>query len=641
MRSVLALIGYVVLLGGVLGVLILGGLWASSRFLGDPPSGNSGSSIPVEESVASTSGGDEVSTGTGPGEPDAGGPDAGGPDTGEAAAGEAATGAGNDAAQPSSAEDGKEAEPVPDGLKPAQLTLDVTDSRGRRLRGARVSIVPRDLGGEPLQLFLRLSGQEWASIPEGVNVARDSQGRRPSRPLADRSPDRSLVPGGFALEVVAWSEDGSEVAMTIVKPIKPGNLQKMELSLAPLKKPEDAEAQEAEEGGGKSDAPESPDRFISVRGPDGRPLQRAVVESGRTQGTAVAKGLFRVRLEGRSGRYVRISAKGLGSRCLSLGEEGRRPDEPVVVVLSPPSGLRVSVTQGGEPLAGLRVRAIEFSEEMELGGERLLGAEAVVEGRTDESGKVLLAGLPSGQPLAVEVSQGRQLLVRLQETTLLEAEELRELELGLSMEGVSLGTLKDAQGEPVGGVELWLLDAQGDLRRRRYITPAERPDRRAFTGIDGSYRIQVPAPGLWWIGVAPPPLDEERDLVLEDAVWSPLAMRLEVSEQDHAAGLLPPVELTAVPPLRLGGTVILAAIGDEPVTPGEGLTVVASSVEYGTTFETVVGRSGRFSFGGLAPGHFSLDIVGEEAGASVRVEGGAWQVAGDEGIRIYVGRGGG
>ena len=209
------------------------------------------------------------------------------------------------------------------------------------------------------------------------------------------------------------------------------------------------------------------------------------------------------------------------------------------------------------------------------------------------------------------------------------------------MEGVSLGTLKDAQGEPVGGVELWLLDAQGDLRRRRYITPAERPDRRAFTGIDGSYRIQVPAPGLWWIGVAPPPLDEERDLVLEDAVWSPLAMRLEVSEQDHAAGLLPPVELTAVPPLRLGGTVILAAIGDEPVTPGEGLTVVASSVEYGTTFETVVGRSGRFSFGGLAPGHFSLDIVGEEAGASVRVEGGAWQVAGDEGIRIYVGRGGG
>ena len=99
MRSVLALIGYVVLLGGVLGVLILGGLWASSRFLGDPPSGDSGSSTPVEESVASTSGGDEVSTGTGPGEPDDGGPDAG-----EAAAGEAATGAGSDAAQPSSAE---------------------------------------------------------------------------------------------------------------------------------------------------------------------------------------------------------------------------------------------------------------------------------------------------------------------------------------------------------------------------------------------------------------------------------------------------------------------------------------------------------------------------------------------------------
>ncbi len=261
------------------------------------------------------------------------------------------------------------------------------------------------------------------------------------------------------------------------------------------------------------------------------------VRAARTDGEGrfALERLFASAGDGKAELLVR--AEGLRDASLSVDLPAPGSRRAVEVVLARGAGLRVRVLDGGEPCAGMRVRAVPD------------GKPFGSHGTTDDDGACELAGLEPG-PTRV-TAEGSDGSVLAEASVTLAVGEMRELELVLTRSRSAIeGRVVDEQGQPLPQVLVYLRDEgrftigpSGIQRGRGLSTQSDDGGRFRLEVQDGAEPLEVvawrdaieasasalpgasdvvlvlPASGLLLLDASGP--DGERLSALSEVLWWP------------------------------------------------------------------------------------------------------------------------
>lgn len=216
------------------------------------------------------------------------------------------------------------------------------------------------------------------------------------------------------------------------------------------------------------------------------------------------------------GRPVVIfEMQGYGPRRVYLDEGGDTPERALQVELFQAASLRLTVLQNGQPLAGARIAMhyarsdgeIEEFNRAHWGGKP---RKAPFWGDTDQQGVVWLQELPAYQPLVYGVSKsfGTDISQRAPEPVVLKPGEQGEQTWEVGHPHDLRGRAIDADGSPVVGVDVWLLDSR--FQHGVEIDQASVSDwaehyRLAVceTNASGEFVFEQVDPGNYWVALAP------------------------------------------------------------------------------------------------------------------------------------------
>lgn len=355
------------------------------------------------------------------------------------------------------------------------------------------------------------------------------------------------------------------------------------------------------------EAPEAPQTSFGARVVDdgsGAPLAgarvRPVGESEGSRGRKVltdGSGAFRWEVRAPP-EELEVRAEDYAPRFLWARADATAGAAPVEVRLLRAAALVAQLA--GAPAPGtLRLRVSTPRGFLhDRAQDRDLAPDVVLEAAFDADGRAELAGLVPRAPLALEVQGPAGLLLRVAEPLVLEPEESRAVELDLAAGMRVPVRCLDQRGTPVAGLELLLTRAPQN--------PVEEKDACYFHGGDlaagfarqrtnESGRAAFPdvPPGIWWIGPAPPGLEELDSPREPDEAVPPLATRFELAPRTGEHELVLRLERGLYLRGRLidsaGNAVSRAFVGAEHETLGGFVT-------------GDVGPDGTFSLGPVAPG---------------------------------------
>jgi carboxypeptidase family protein len=291
---------------------------------------------------------------------------------------------------------------------------------------------------------------------------------------------------------------------------------------------------------------------------------------------------------------VGVRAPGYATAYAVASGAHRSRDDPQVVRLWRGATLALRVLGAG----ATRVTVTTPDHELlQAEGEYFLAwTDFVWGGQWKRDGTFECGPLPARVRLTVEAESGSW-HGKTRELTLEPGERL-ELVWPIGGELTLAGRALDAEGVPVGGLELWII--AGKLPRRNLALEDER---RAFamtsTGLDGSFAFAGLVPGRYHVG----PAASQRILV-------PLATAFQLQEA------VDEVVLNCLSGVRIRGTVRTA--DGRPITK-----VAISASAPGMLFSGTADEDGTFTLGPLAPGRYEVVArEGERASASVAAQGG-------------------
>lgn len=168
-----------------------------------------------------------------------------------------------------------------------------------------------------------------------------------------------------------------------------------------------------------------------------------------------------------------------------------------VLELLPAAALEVDVTDvDGQPLRGAMVALVGPSENLMSANSAVFASGREWEARTDATGRARFPSLPAEVELAWTVLRepdaGRAGRVALAPG------ETRSLAVVLGSDARVFGHVRDEQGSPVAGLDLWLAQADAADRRARAAVAKTRSDesgRFEFAGVPYETLVLGPAPG--------------------------------------------------------------------------------------------------------------------------------------------------
>ncbi|MCC6407970.1 MAG: carboxypeptidase regulatory-like domain-containing protein, partial [Planctomycetes bacterium] len=208
----------------------------------------------------------------------------------------------------------------------------------------------------------------------------------------------------------------------------------------------------------------------------------------------------------------------------------------------------------------------------------------------DSDGRCEFPELAPGVPLDVEVTRDDRTVLRRRGVATLAPGETRELELSFDSGATLAGVVHDAEGRPVGGVELWLIQSEHD--RQVYFRTYDEPDATAVADAGGRFRFEGVAAGKWKLGPAAVASEEP----LDESALAPAPMPVEVQSDANVVD----VTLVVYRGLFIRGSVL----DDQGVrVPNVDIRATALPTAY---LAAASDDAGEFVFGPLSPGEFEL-----------------------------------
>ncbi len=351
----------------------------------------------------------------------------------------------------------------------------------------------------------------------------------------------------------------------------------------------------------------------SVRGPDGKPLEgalvlyRPLVASDRELAATTrtdAEGRFHAELKTPGPVYVRVTAKGLGGRTF----EKVQPGSPLAVVLERGSTIEGFVRGAtGQPLGRVRVKA---SPDLRVAMSNWETDEQAVEARTDARGRFRLEGIGPGLYSVSATARG------------LGSAHKGNVRPGTTVDliarpgGWLAGRVSDPQGRPLRGA-LVRAEMEPQFWGGSTVETTDAEGRFELPGLDaGNYTVVARhadfAPGVA-SGVA---VDAEgrADLTLMLATGAAVTGRLVDPEERP-----------------LGGRVAAQELAGQPM-PRSLVELLRADAGADGRFRIDRVPPGSYALGAVAPGHAGRRIEAEVSGREVLVDLG--DIALEQGLAI-------
>ncbi len=231
--------------------------------------------------------------------------------------------------------------------------------------------------------------------------------------------------------------------------------------------------------------------------------------------------------------------------------------------------------------------------------------------------RAVLDLLPPGVPLTPSLQCGRDVELPRSELIVLRPGEKRRVEWDMTAHCQVSGHVRESDGRPAAGIQLWLLaDAQG---MRTYLHAFQAPEQTASTVSDEGGRFVFPSvgPGRWLIG--PAPQDAPNCSADAVAAWPE---RVSVGFEDRTRE----IELALHRGLYISGVVV-----DPDGKPLQARVAASGPHEIG--MESQTSDTGAFCVGPLRAGTCNLRVAprGEFLGQNFPAV-----AAGTEGLRVVL-----
>jgi hypothetical protein len=210
------------------------------------------------------------------------------------------------------------------------------------------------------------------------------------------------------------------------------------------------------------------------------------------------EGRFEVSIPGWKSVTLRVDAKGFGPLVLRPSGAHGELERAAELRLARAATLVVRVEGPGASLAGA---------ELSLATDTVRGARSAPGLEWSQplpaSGELVFDDLASGTPLRARVRRGAELLLEVPDPVLLRPGERREVVWSIASGTRLSGTVLAASGEPLAGIELWLVRANRAGGGDRYLSERDAPP-HAGTRSDahGAFVFEDVAAGDWWLGPA-------------------------------------------------------------------------------------------------------------------------------------------
>ena len=216
------------------------------------------------------------------------------------------------------------------------------------------------------------------------------------------------------------------------------------------------------------------------------------------------------------GRQVVIfGMDGYGPRRVYLETGGDSPERALRVEVFPAARFRLTVLQSGQPHAGARI-AMHYAKsdgEVEPPNRARAGGKprmAPFWGDVDAQGVLVFESLPPHQPLVYGISSsfGVDIAQFAPGPLTLQPGEQREFTWEVGNQQDLHGRVIDADGSPVAGAEVWLLNSRFERRvgvEEANVAQSAQHYRLAVSGTDerGEFLFEQINPGDYWVALAP------------------------------------------------------------------------------------------------------------------------------------------
>lgn len=417
--------------------------------------------------------------------------------------------------------------------------------------------------------------------------------------------------GGWALSRMgrgAGARSGTESVSTASS--APGGLEPLAAARPePARIPVAVRASEEQE---QRDEPAVPEGFLwygrAVDGETQAPLGDAFVgfvegdpfyaDSECAWTPALADGTMELRLPGLEGSVVLVHCPGYALGLVAPTPGHEEPSKPQVAELLRAAALQVRVHD--ERLNATDPAAVEIRvKDWQLftgSASRSFGHDDVTwDGQPGPGGSLVFEDLPPQVSLTLEALDGERSLHR--EELRLRPGERRELELSL-MDGSRIaGRALTPEGEPVAGLEIWLVKEPSLLG---YFDTSEDTHDRARTDEYGEFGFKDVAPGEWFVGPAAKDRRVEGGSAGEGEYTGPPVAPMPVVVKIQPGDGVVPVALTCWSGLYIRGHVI-----DSKGQAAANAQVTALAP--GILCDCDVDSDGSFTAGPLIPGVYSLN----------------------------------
>ncbi len=307
------------------------------------------------------------------------------------------------------------------------------------------------------------------------------------------------LPAERALRLsVRGSEQGRENATVDLDAFAPGERRNITLDVG--QPPERSLRGQIVDGVHGKPVPGVELRLFSQKG--GRsPLQR-LDRSARPGAWSNAEGHFQLQWPAGQVAYVQMHAIGYGPLFLGVEELAVLGQSRTPIELVPSALFEVQVSGRTEPGdLVLRIQSSGQATDPDRAHPLWAGPLEWV-AKNGQSSRARVLGLPSRTPLIISVTREDVEVFRSESPIELDPSEHHILNLSGDQDRRVSGVLRDGNGKPVSGVEVWLVRAE--TRSPKVFRLGEtRPAATSKTDAGGRYTFHEPKVGDWWVGPAP------------------------------------------------------------------------------------------------------------------------------------------
>lgn len=308
-----------------------------------------------------------------------------------------------------------------------------------------------------------------------------------------------------------------------------------------------------------------------------------------------ADGAFELRVRSLAHGFASAAADGHARVIFALDQGHETRARALDVLLLRTATLEVVVRELAQPSSGVHVGLSTDAYRLLQDATRLknfVAENPSWSSTTDANGSAVLLELPPRVPLELVVTAGGREPRSELEPLVFEPGERRRIEIAVDPGATIIGRVLDGYGRAVAGREIVLTqDRVFDM-----IEWFQTPQATARTDDDGRFRFDDVASGDWFVG---PPLPEPEYLTREDVPDVPIGLAQAVRVEEGASLL--EVLLRVDQGMYLRGRVL-----DSDGTPAAQCSVGVFATEPPHPYHSRTDEAGRFSFGPLPAGTYSL-----------------------------------